>query len=152
MIIRGLPTTVYVYAYDLDTGLGVAGDAANITGWLSADGAAAADVGQPSAVAGLPDGYYAFQLDGEQADARTLLLAALSDTPGCVIDPVELHTEGGLLRRLHALAWGNPHVIDGASPAVRTVRNEDDTADLLTLTHAVAGTVARITPSPAAAP
>ncbi|MBW7907170.1 MAG: hypothetical protein LC135_01975 [Phycisphaerae bacterium] len=149
MLIRGRPATVLIYAYDLDTGAPVSGDAANISAALSLDGGEAEALAAPAEVdaAALP-GWYAYALDADQTDADVLLLAAASSTSGVTIDPVVERSDHGLIRRLHALAWGTKHIVDLAAPAVRRVRDEADQADLMTLTSAVAGTTHTITPAP----
>lgn len=85
----------YIFAYTAATGVAKTGDAANITAYLSKDGAAAAqtnDVNSTEMDATNMKGWYAFDAIQAETNAEMLILAPVSATAGVLIDPVQMPT------------------------------------------------------------
>lgn len=85
---------IAVYAYDTATGAPVTGDAANITGKLSKDGASQASTNDtnPSEIG---DGEYVFDMTQAETSADLLVLTVSSATPNVRIEPVHIYTRPG---------------------------------------------------------
>jgi len=82
-----------VYAYDKTTGLPLAGDAANITAYVSKDGATgvASDDVNPSPITNM-SGFYAFDLTEAETNCDLIALYATSTTANIIIGPVMAYT------------------------------------------------------------
>ncbi len=86
---------IAVFAYTAATGAAKTGDAANITAYLSKDGAAPAaitDTNPAELDATNMPGWYVFDLTQAETDAELLIIAPLSATSGVLLDQLQLFT------------------------------------------------------------
>jgi hypothetical protein len=91
---RGVAAKVVVYAYDKTTLLAKTGDTANITAYVSKDGAAgvATDDVNPAAVANM-DGYYAFDMLAAEMTADRVVVLPVSATANIIVERKEILTQ-----------------------------------------------------------
>jgi hypothetical protein len=86
----------YCFAYNKTTGLPVTGDAANITAYLSKDGAAATqtnDANPTELDATNLKGWYAFDAAQAESNAEVIILSPVSTTANVIIDQSQIFTQ-----------------------------------------------------------
>lgn len=90
---RGVAAKVLVYAYDKTTGLAKTGDTANITAYISKNGATgvATNDANPAPVANM-DGYYGFDMAAAEMTANVVVILPVSTTANILIDRKEILT------------------------------------------------------------
>ena len=91
---RGVAAKVMVYAYDKTTLAAKTGDTANITAYVSKDGAtgvATNDV-NPAAVTDMA-GYYAFDMTAAEMTANSVVVLPVSATANIVVERKEILTQ-----------------------------------------------------------
>jgi hypothetical protein len=116
---------VYLFASNKTTGVGLAGDQANITGTVSKDGGAEAAFGttNPTNIGG---GLYWQPLTQAETNADAVAFRWVSSTSNILIDPVIGFTERGLVQDLPTTAEFNARTLPSADyfdPATDAVAN-----------------------------
>jgi hypothetical protein len=111
---------VAIYAYNSTTGAPVTGDAANITGLISKDGAVAAatnDVNPAPGPTTAQAGVYYFDLAQAETNADLVVLSAVSATSGVRIDPVIARTVTAATATALATAQADLDILTGSNGA-----------------------------------
>ena len=136
---------VVLFARNTSSNAGEEGDAANITAYVSLDGASPSE--STNSVAEIDGGLYWLDLEQSETNANIVCVTAASDTENVVIDPVVVTTTAGILPTVaFGTSGGLPtysqvdSIDTDLSIATSAISNVSDNVDDIMGTSFVAGT------------